>query len=94
MSTSGRTWVDRPDLTGIDQVERALDRRQRRAQFVADHGDELRFDHQRGLRALVFDLQFGDVVEVLAVKAQETQRAIDQEIDHHHDGEELQPQIR
>jgi hypothetical protein len=37
-------------------------------------------------------LQLGDVVEVLAVEAQEPKRAVDEEIDHHHDGEELQPQ--
>jgi hypothetical protein len=53
----------------------------------------LRFDHEGGLRALVLHLQLGDVVEVLAIEPEEAERAVDQEIDHHDDGEELQPEF-
>ena len=46
-----------PGRAHIDKIKRALDRRQRRAQFMADRGEEACFRLACGQRVLVFDLK-------------------------------------
>ncbi len=78
----------------VDQLERALDGGQRRAQLVADGGEEFLLGVVGGLGLFMLGDQRVDVAQVLDVADEEVPAAFDDEGQHEEHGEELEPERR